>query len=490
MSLSAALNTAVFGLQTLQNQTRIVSGNVSNAQNPNYSRKVTTLTTPIAEGLPQAPLIASVTRVAAPELMQDVLKANADFGRLEKQLAYAKELAETLDATNTTGGQPTLLAMMTRFEDTWKQLEATPEDNDLKAQVILRGNELTTEIRRLAGLQAELQNRAQQSLRDDVEAINLAAIEIAKLNNKISAQNASGAPIGDLEDLRDAEIAKIADKVGIRTILNDRGEVFVYTEGGVQIVGTAAQQFQYNSTAVAPATPGIYLANSTIDVTAGFLDGSVRASINYLDTTTVGLTNPDPNVAVLQKFFNQLDSFASNLAAVVNEAYDPTNAVAFFTFIAPATPGLEGGFIQVNTALQATPANLDATAAGRVQQAMRNQTLTANQIQRTTAAAATPTYPQAVTVDPNGLVISNVNIFGLMNGILAYAARATAVNEAGRDTAERQAHTLDQKVRNLTGVNIDDELAQLQVLQNNYAALANVMNTVTKMFDELVAIGR
>jgi len=490
MSLSAALNTAVYGLQTLQNQTRIVSGNVANAQNPNYSRKVTALTTPIAGGLPQAPLIASITRVAAPELTQDLLKATGDFGRLEQQLAYAKELAETLDATNTTGAQPTLLAMMTRFEDSWKQLEATPENNDLKAQVILRGNELTAEIRRLNGLQSELQNRAQQNIRDNIDSINLSAIEIAKLNNQISAQKSSGAPIGDLEDLRDSEIAKLADKVGVRTILNDRGEVFVYTDGGVQIVGTAAQQFQYNTTAVPPATPGIYLAGSTQDVTAGFRNGSVRASIDYLDTTTVGVASSDPNVASLQKFFNQLDSFASNLAAVVNEAYDPTNATQFFTFIAPATPGQEAGFIQVDVALQGTPANLDATVAGTVQQAMRNQTLTANQIQRTTAAAATPTFPQAVTVDPNGLVIANVNIYGLLNGVLAYAARATAVNESNRDTAERVQHTIDQKVRNLTGVNIDDELAQLQVLQNNYAALANVMNTVTKMFDELVNIGR
>lgn len=159
MSLSAALNTAVSGLSTLQNQTRILSGNVSNAQNPNYTRKVATLTTGSADGLPQAALISSVVRVAAPEVRQDLYNITADFGRLEEQLNYARELAETLDATNTTGGQPTLLAMMTRFEDAWKQLEATPESNDLRNQVVLRGAELATEIRRLYGRQSELETR-------------------------------------------------------------------------------------------------------------------------------------------------------------------------------------------------------------------------------------------------------------------------------------------------------------------------------------------
>jgi flagellar hook-associated protein 1 FlgK len=494
MSLSAALNTAVIGLQTLQSQTRLVSGNVSNAQNPDYSRKVASITTFAANGLPGASLIASVTRVAAPELQQDLLKSAADYGRLEQQLDYAKSLAEIMDATNVTGAQPTLVAMMTRFEETWKQLEATPENNDLKAQVVQRGVEMTTEIRRLNGLQSELQNRAQQNLREDVYEINASTVEIAKLNNKIAAQNASGAPIGDLEDLRDAEIAKLADKVGLRTIQNDRGEVFVYTEGGVQLVGTTPQQFEYQATAVAPATPGIYLLNSTLDVTGGFLDGSIRASIDYLDTTAVGLASTDPNVATLQKFFNQLDSFARNLADVVNEAYDSTGVNVFFDFIAPATAGQEAGFIQVEAGLQGTPSTLDATTAGDVQQAMRNRSLYANEIQRTTTAAAGaiagPPASYAVTADPNGLAIANVNIFGLINGILAYTARTADVNAENRDTAERLGHSLDQKLRNLTGVNIDDELAQLQLLQNNYAALANVMNTVTQMFDQLVNIGR
>ena len=39
MSLSAALNTAVTGLATLQTQTGILSGNIANAQTAGYSRK-------------------------------------------------------------------------------------------------------------------------------------------------------------------------------------------------------------------------------------------------------------------------------------------------------------------------------------------------------------------------------------------------------------------------------------------------------------------
>lgn len=475
MSLSAALNTAVIGLQTLQSQTRIAAGNVSNAQNPDYSRKVATLTTPVAEGLPQAALISSVTRAVAPEIQQDFYTANADYGRLQMQLGYSKELAEALDATNTTGGQPTILAMMTRFEDAWKQLEATPENNDFKSLVVQRGAELATEIRRLNGLQSELQNRAQQNIQTDVEAINSATVKIAELNRKIASLGAAGSPVGDLEDLRDAEIKRLSDKVGVRTLTNDRGEVFVYTTGGVQLVGTTAQQFEYVETANPPTYPqaGIYLQGSGTDVTGGFLNGSTRASLDYLDVTATGLASSDPNVGALAKFFNQLDTFAANLHDVVNAAYGGV----FFDYSAPVgSPPNEAGLLIVETGVVGDPSTLDATVAGTVQQAMRNNTMTNAQINRGT--------------DPNGLVVANVNIFGVANSILSYQARAAADNELQRDNSERLQHTLDQKFRNITGVNIDDELAQLQLLQNNYAALANVMNTVTQMFDTLVNIGR
>ena len=63
-------------------------------------------------------------------------------------------------------------------------------------------------------------------------------------------------------------------------------------------------------------------------------------------------------------------------------------------------------------------------------------------------------------------------------------------NDAARDTAENLQASIEQKFRNLTGVNVDDELAQLTVLQNNYAALAQVMNAIREMFDEIISIGR
>jgi len=468
MSLSAALNTAVTGLATLQTQTGILSGNIANAQTAGYSRKYATLTTPVAGGLPQASLVQSVIRTTAPELMKDYYAAAANYGQLTVAADKARALTEALDAADSSDGQATLQKLLTNFESAVKALEATPEDTALKAQVVQRGKELAAEVNRLAGLRSSLQAQGQQDIQTGLKTLNDASANIAKLNAQIVSQKAAGNPVGDLEDLRDAEVAKISGLVGVRTVVSDKGAMTVYSDTGAQLAGTTAQTFSYD------ATSNTISNGAGIDLTAGFRTGSLRANLDYLDDSAAALANPDDNVGTLAKFFNQIDSLARNIADVVNAAYDdPATAAAeqIFTYNA-ADPS---GTLAVDAALVATPSGLNAARMGAVQQAMRNTTLTATQVN-----------PAG---DPNGLTISSVNIFGLTSGVLAYHARLSSETEANRDTADNLQAVLGEKIASVTGVDVDTELATMQTLQNNYAALAQIMTVITQMFDELISIG-
>lgn len=160
MSLTAALSSSVSALGTLQSQTRLLSANVANAQNPNYTRKVATLTTPAIDGLPGSPLIAQIARVAAPEVQQDLYSAQADYGRLSAQKTLTYDLAEVLDSTIANGEQPALARLLSEFELAWKNLEANPENSDLSNDVIRRGQDLATRINQLNAKQTPLRSRA------------------------------------------------------------------------------------------------------------------------------------------------------------------------------------------------------------------------------------------------------------------------------------------------------------------------------------------
>jgi len=49
---------------------------------------------------------------------------------------------------------------------------------------------------------------------------------------------------------------------------------------------------------------------------------------------------------------------------------------------------------------------------------------------------------------------------------------------------------LQDRFNGESGVNVDDELSNLLVLQNAYAANARVMSTIKDLFDVLMSIGR
>jgi flagellar hook-associated protein FlgK len=86
-----------------------------------------------------------------------------------------------------------------------------------------------------------------------------------------------------------------------------------------------------------------------------------------------------------------------------------------------------------------------------------------------------------------GLSLTNVSYKGLMSGIIGAASSNAKIVS---DNAKLNADTLkmtEQRYQQDTGVNLDEELANLQVLQNAYAASARLMTVIQTLFDTLQA---
>jgi flagellar hook-associated protein 1 FlgK len=86
-----------------------------------------------------------------------------------------------------------------------------------------------------------------------------------------------------------------------------------------------------------------------------------------------------------------------------------------------------------------------------------------------------------------GLSLTNVSYKGLMSGIIgAASSNAKIVSDSAKLNADTLAMT-EQRYREETGVNLDEELANLQLLQNAYAASARLMTVIQTLFDTLQA---
>ena len=86
-----------------------------------------------------------------------------------------------------------------------------------------------------------------------------------------------------------------------------------------------------------------------------------------------------------------------------------------------------------------------------------------------------------------GLSLTNVSYKGLMSGIIgASSSNAKIVSDSAKLNADTLQMT-EQRYQQETGVNLDEELANLQLLQNAYAASARLMTVIQTLFDTLQA---
>lgn len=248
-------------------------------------------------------------------------------------------------------------------------------------------------------------------------------------------------------------------------------------------------------------------AEQSLRVSASF-ETTVKAQPNSAQYSTVHLTGDLRPGDVFEIDINgrtfsytaldndvTLDGIAAKLAALVNgdttlgvtavagagaiqlvgSAVDTPYAIT--TRVNGELPELASGFFtgtdrftfQVNQALLDGTQQLKKNSASDVVNAL-------NSSDRTFVAA--------------GLTISGVSYKGMMVGIAGTAiANAKSISDQAKFNTESLTQT-EQRYQAEVGVNLDDELANLQVLQNAYAASARLLTVIQTLFDTLQAAVR
>lgn len=187
-----------------------------------------------------------------------------------------------------------------------------------------------------------------------------------------------------------------------------------------------------------------------------------------------------------------LDQIAAQLAALVNA--DTSLGVS-------AIPGIGG--LQLVGSANNTPFTVQSTVNSEVTELSSgfftgtnrfdfqvNSALTtgALQVKRNAASAVVDSLASS---DRNfiatGLSLTNVSYQGLMTGIVGNSiANAKSVQDQSKFDSDTLSMT-QQRYQGDVGVNLDEEIANLQIVQNAYAASARLLQVVQDMFDTLDA---
>jgi flagellar hook-associated protein 1 FlgK len=244
MSLTQALNTSTSGLRTVQAGLALIASNVANAETPGYVRKTLIQTTTSAGGAGVSVRVAAVNR----ELdiyLQRQLRTEAAGG------SYADLRAEFYTRLQSIYGEPganaTLEVAFNDFSSAMQALGTSPESAAARSAVISSAQVLTQQLNSMTNDIQGLRSDAELGLSDSVARANNAMDRIAEINRQLALNTTPDAASATLLDQRDMYIDELSQLMDIRVIASDHNQVNVFTNSGIQLVGTEASRLSFDA---------------------------------------------------------------------------------------------------------------------------------------------------------------------------------------------------------------------------------------------------
>ena len=243
MSLTQALSSAVSGLKANQAGLALVAGNVANAETPGFVRKTTSLVTTSAGEFGTGVRVAAINRELDSYVQRQL--------RVETSgMAYTDLRAQFYHRLQSLYGEPgSASSLETIFNDFTRTLQALangPESPATRTAVINAAGLLTDRLNAMTGQVQELRSEAELGIGDAVDQANEAMQQIVRLNQQLAVNSNLDAASAALLDRRDFYVDQLAELMDIRILEGDHNQITVFTNSGVELVGTQAAQLAFD----------------------------------------------------------------------------------------------------------------------------------------------------------------------------------------------------------------------------------------------------
>lgn len=336
MSLTQALVSAISGLKATQSSLALVSANVANAGTAGYVRKTATQVAVAGNGTGIGVRISDIQREFDSYVLSQLRVENAGA-------SYATTRSNILNQLQTVYGDPgsesSLETVYNNFTNALQALSSSPDDAAARNQVLDAGDLLTQLLHQMSGSIQSLRGNAELGISDAVSQANEAMTQIAKLNRALAGSSLNDAATASMQDQRDNYINQLSQLMDINVISGDHNQISVYTNSGVQLVGTQAAHIDFNAQGTMaanavwtadPDTRGVGTLTLT-SANGGTVD-LIQSNAIRSGTIAAYLQARDRDLVQAQ---NQLDAVASGLASAMSDKTTAGVAV---------TSGLQDGF--------------------------------------------------------------------------------------------------------------------------------------------------
>ncbi|MFU1607833.1 flagellar hook-associated protein FlgK [Sulfitobacter pontiacus] len=470
MSLSGALNSATAGLHTTQGQSRIAADNVSNAMTPGYVRREAVLVT--ASGGQGGAVISEVRREVDATLQR--------MSRLENsRMTQYQSIQEGLTTYTAYLGQPgdgtSPADRFNDFQNSLTTLVNMPSSNGAQTSVALAAEDLVRSVKGAATTLSTTLNDVNMEIRYEVADLNTALYQLRDLNASGSGFTPGSLEAAQFDEKVDTILDQISGIVDTRIHRSSNGSISLYTVSGAALLeGRVVQDVTFN-----PSDGTLMAGNQDItpfkDGVRGIQHGSL-AGLSELKRETI------------PQFSQQLDEYARGLIQTFEDAdasLAPGEAGLFtdngIAFDPANITGLSSR-LQINSKISSTGEaevwrirdGLGATSPGAGSETVQINAFLAGLDTSMNAATGTGIPAEVTLRDFSAEMITS-----------QAATRARAENDF--NAAASAAEVVMSARRNSEGVNIDDEMQQLLLIEQSYAANSRVLTAVSEMIDTLIA---
>lgn len=447
------IETSSRALRAFQRQIDTTGHNIANVNTPGYSRQTVDLasTDPNRMTLGRVFSVGSGVTIGSINRIKDQLiearrqTVYGDQGRFESNLNHLEKVQRTfLDAEGK--GITTSLDF---FYNSWSALGSNPSSSAARQQAQMAGQDLTRNIRgAYQTLEAQIAGQNLQ-IGQTIQDIQALANKIGELNSNIRKDVAAGGSPNDLMDQRDETIAELSKLVNVKTHSAPDGtlSVFVGSLTLVDQVGARPFPTDFNAEDLTVSKDGM-----TWPISSGKLRGLME-NVNQL-TGTLG----------------DLDQFANELRSQVNLmhqsgiAADGSTGNRFFNDSATA-PGAK--FIDLDAAVLASASKISAGTTGASGDGSLALSLSGLR-------------------DAKFSALGNQTIGGFFGDLITSIGSQVASAKNKVSTAYSMSEQVEQQMQEVSGVNIDDEMANMLRFQRSYQAAAKVLNIMDQTVGELI----
>ena len=488
MSLSLTLSNALSGLQANARQADQISGNVANALTEGYSRRSVLLAENVVAGLGAGVSVSGVQRASSPAAAEARRLADAAAGRAGVLSDAAGRLATSVGDPGDAGA---LATAATRLQEAIAAAADTPESAALLRGAAFAADDFAQSINRIATEVATLRTEADAAIARQVADINGALFRIKSLNREIQSRAVTGGDISALQDQRERMIREVSGQIPIRVVRRENEAVAIYAKNGGQLLDGRVYELEFtptrvvgpNQTLANGALSGLSIDGRAYDIGegdgAGLFDGGALAAAFELRDRILPATGDDLD-ALAEDVILRTQGLAGDptlgpgdagLFTDEGVAYNPADRLGLALRISvndQVNPDVGGDAFRMR----------DGVAAAAPGEVGESSVLRALQ----------DAFAEAVSAPTGSRLTGDRSTAGFAAEISSFALTEAAIADEGAVFEAGRATALADAEQQLIGVDTDQELSQLLVVEQAFAANARVIRVVDELLETLTSI--